>query len=110
VLTWRLYDGVGTPADQQGILTSRRERNGYRYYRPDAPQVVSRIQALLAIGLPTGVIRQILPCEGPDGPEPGACSGLLAKISQIRDSLSGQAEQLTRISASLTRYIEENQL
>ncbi|MBT2390458.1 MerR family transcriptional regulator [Streptomyces sp. ISL-1] len=94
--------------EQQGILTSERRDNGYRDYGPEAPEVVFRIRALLAIGLPTDRIRDILPCEGAAGRQPEACSTLLANIRGIRDSVSAQAAELSRTSDALTHYLSEN--
>ncbi|MFJ3495301.1 MerR family transcriptional regulator [Streptomyces sp. NPDC086091] len=95
--------------EQQGILTSERGSNGYRAYGPDAPETVARIRALLAIGLPTETIREVLPCEGPAGPRPEVCPGLLARIAEIRDTTARQAADLTRTSDALTRYLTENE-
>ncbi|MFF4228424.1 MerR family transcriptional regulator [Streptomyces sp. NPDC001820] len=93
--------------EQQGILTSERRHNGYRDYGPEAPEVVFRIRALLAIGLPTDRIRDILPCEGAAGRQPEACASLLANIREIRDSVSAQAAELSRTSDALTHYLSE---
>lgn len=55
--------------EEQGLLASHRVGGGHRRYAEDAPVVVGHIRALLAAGLPTSVIRELLPCvEGP-GPE-----------------------------------------
>jgi DNA-binding transcriptional MerR regulator len=94
--------------EQQGILSSERGANGYREYGPDAAAAVSRIRALMAIGLPTDTIRDILPCDGAAGPRPGACPALAEKIREIRDSASRQAAELARTSEALTRYLHEN--
>ncbi|MEZ0092297.1 MerR family transcriptional regulator [Streptacidiphilus sp. EB129] len=93
--------------EQQGILTSERRANGYRDYGPEAPEVVSRIRALLAIGLPTGTIRDVLPCEGSAGRQPEVCAGLRARIQEIRDNASEQAAALSRTSDALTHYLRE---
>jgi DNA-binding transcriptional MerR regulator len=93
--------------EQQGILDSERRPNGYREYGPDAPAAVARIRALLAIGLPTEAIREILPCEGPAGRSPEVCPGLLAKIRELRDDVSQRAAELARTGEALSRYLEE---
>lgn len=94
--------------EQQGVLGSERCANGYREYGPDAAETVSRIRALMAIGLPTDTIRDILPCDGEAGPQPGACPALAQKIREIRDSAARQAAELARTSDALTRYLHEN--
>jgi DNA-binding transcriptional MerR regulator len=94
--------------EQQGLLTSERRANGYRDYGPEAPGTVLRIRALLAAGLPTEAIRDLLPCEGPAGPQPEACPALLERIRELRDDAATRAAELSRTSASLTRYLDEN--
>jgi DNA-binding transcriptional MerR regulator len=94
--------------EQQGILGSERRANGYREYGPDAAEMVSNIRTLMAIGLPTDTIRDILPCEGAAGPRPAACPALAQKIREIRDNAARQAAELARTSNALTRYLHEN--
>lgn len=86
--------------EEQGLLTSYRVGNGHRRYADDAPAVVSHIRALLAAGLPTRVIREMLPCvEGP-GPVLQHCAtptleqhlyGIDSKISELQDARSALA-------------------
>ncbi|MBE1486368.1 MerR family transcriptional regulator [Plantactinospora soyae] len=93
--------------EEQGLLTSHRVGGGHRRYADDAAVVVGHIRALLAAGLSTSVIREMLPCvEGP-GPELQHCAaptlreqlhGLENKISTLEDARSA----LTRILATTT--------
>ncbi|MEV4560585.1 MerR family transcriptional regulator [Kitasatospora sp. NPDC049285] len=94
--------------EQQGILDSVRLPNGYRDYGPDAAEQVERIRALLALGLPTEAIRDLLPCEGPAGPEADRCPALADRIRDLRDRMDRQAAELARTSAALTRYLDAN--
>jgi len=48
--------------ESQGLLTSDRTEGGHRVYSPEAPAVVARIRRLLAAGLPTRVIGELMPC------------------------------------------------
>ena len=48
--------------ESQGLLHAERGPNGYRYYDLRSVAVVERIKELLAMGLPTWVVRGILPC------------------------------------------------
>lgn len=69
--------------EEQGLLTSRRVDGGHRRYGDDAPVVVGHIRALLTAGLPTSVIREVLPCvEGP-GPELEHCAAPMLR-EQLR--------------------------
>ncbi|MCP2259234.1 DNA-binding transcriptional regulator, MerR family [Streptoalloteichus tenebrarius] len=89
--------------EEQGLLTSHRVGAGHRRYDDDAPAVVSHIRTLLAAGLPTSVIREVLPCvEGP-GPELEHCAaGILRdqlrtlddKISTLQHARSALADLL----------------
>lgn len=91
--------------EEQGLLAADRSGSGHRRYAEDAPTVVGHIRALLAAGLPTSVIREVLPCvEGP-GPELIFCEevterllkqlhGLDYKISTLQNARSALAELL----------------
>ncbi|MGY2061629.1 MerR family transcriptional regulator, partial [Nocardia gipuzkoensis] len=60
--------------EEQHLLAPRRTGGGHRRYPDTAPQLVERIRQLLAAGLSTAVIHEILPCvEGP-GPELEHCA------------------------------------
>jgi DNA-binding transcriptional MerR regulator len=48
--------------EQQGMLTPHRRPSGYREYGADAVGTVRRIRTLLAAGLPTRTIAEVLPC------------------------------------------------
>ncbi|MEU6278912.1 MerR family transcriptional regulator [Streptomyces sp. NPDC047028] len=79
--------------ERAGLLRPERRPNGYRSYDDTAPGTVLRIRALLAAGLPTRVIRQVLPCTGADaGVRP--CPGVL-------DALRAQLRALDRRSAEI---------
>ncbi|MGK5672688.1 MerR family transcriptional regulator [Micromonospora sp. URMC 106] len=89
--------------EEQGLLASHRAAGGHRRYAEDAVTTVRHIRALLAAGLPTSVIREVLPCvEGP-GPELEHCAAptlreqldsLDGKISALRDARSALADIL----------------
>ncbi|CAG6394847.1 MerR family transcriptional regulator [Streptomyces cocklensis] len=59
--------------EAQGLLTSHRTSGGHRHYTADAPATVTQIRTLLAAGLPTRVIRDLMPCFIGDGPTLDAC-------------------------------------
>lgn len=92
--------------EEQGLLTPGRTANGYREYGPDAPEAVGRIRALLAMGLPSRLIRDLVPCEL-DGPHESACAGLLQSLVALRDTQKEQALALTRTIAALEDYLGE---
>lgn len=48
--------------EEQGLIFSQRCRNGYRSYDEHLVERVLQIRGLLDAGLPTRIIKQILPC------------------------------------------------
>ncbi|GAA5053964.1 DNA-binding transcriptional MerR regulator [Thermocatellispora tengchongensis] len=80
--------------ESQGLLTSERTEGGHRRYHPDAPITVTRIRTLLAAGLPTRVIRDLLPCFAGDG---------VALQSCVHDHLRTQLADLDSRIADLTQ-------
>jgi len=92
--------------EQQGLLPSERLPNGYREYADDAPRTVEAVRSLLGIGLPTAVIRQILPCTGSAGPQAESCPGLLSRIAELRDNLDATLATLTANRDALSAYLD----
>lgn len=80
--------------EAQDLLTSSRSEGGHRHYGPEAPAAVARIRTLLAAGLPTRVIRELMPCFAGDGTELQAC---------VLDHLRTQLTDLDTRIADLTR-------
>ncbi|WP_433308765.1 MerR family transcriptional regulator [Micromonospora sp. CA-269861] len=61
--------------EEVGILHPFRSSNGYRTYGEPAVERVLQIRELLEAGLTTEMIREVLPCLGPEAerPDPGHC-------------------------------------
>lgn len=63
-----LSERTGTPRrllryyEEQGLITAARSPNGYRDYADYLVERVLQIRGLLDAGLPTRIIKQILPC------------------------------------------------
>jgi DNA-binding transcriptional MerR regulator len=93
--------------EEQGLLTSRRAGVGHRHYTADAVATVARIRALLAAGLPTKVIRDVLPCAVGDGPEVDACVQDLLR-RQLRD-LDARIAELQAARASLGDLLDASE-
>ena len=75
--------------ERAGLLASSRQSNGYRDYDDAAAQTVRQIRALLAAGLSTNLIRQVLPCAVADGslrPCPGVLEKLRTQLARGRRS------------------------
>lgn len=91
--------------ERQGLLTSRRHGNGYREFDEHAIDDVGRIRDFLQAGLPTDLIRDILPCANGAPLPPGACPELVARVMSVRDGLERQAARLESHRESLDRYL-----
>lgn len=48
--------------EEQGLLRPTRSPNGYREYGDHLVAKVQRIRELIAVGMPTALILQVLPC------------------------------------------------
>jgi DNA-binding transcriptional MerR regulator len=94
--------------EQQGLLTSERLTNGYRDYADTAVDIVASIQNLLAAGMNTELIRDVLPALD-CGVAPRICEGegaaLLARVRAVRDELRQQARRIDVHAAALDRYL-----
>ncbi|MFE9006994.1 MerR family transcriptional regulator [Streptomyces sp. NPDC007875] len=90
--------------EDQGLLSSDRRSNGYREYGEEAVRQVAFIQDLYRAGLPSQIIRDILPCTAPTPPA-GECTQLLARVRQVRDELARQEQQIAQRREMLDRYL-----
>ncbi|MGV9772765.1 MerR family transcriptional regulator [Streptosporangium sp. NPDC003464] len=75
--------------EEQELLVSERAGGGHRRYAADAPATVRRIRIFLGAGLPTRVIRDLLPCVTGDGPDLDPCV-----IGHLREQLGGIDERI----------------
>ncbi|PHQ49659.1 MerR family transcriptional regulator [Streptomyces cinnamoneus] len=79
--------------EEQGLLKAERDANGYRRYGPAAVERVVRIRELLAGGLTTEAIRDLLPCaQGGPGLMPCDHSAQV-----LGDQLSRVDEQMAEL-------------
>lgn len=87
--------------EEQGLLTSRRSPGGHRGYADDAPDTVGRIRSLLAAGLPTRVIRDLMPCW--DGAALQSC--VTGHLQDHLDDLDTRIAELQRARTSLHGFL-----
>ncbi|MFJ2607508.1 MerR family transcriptional regulator [Streptomyces sp. NPDC091279] len=76
--------------EQQGLLTPERLPSGYRVYGEGDVETVRRIRCLLAAGLPTALIVQVLPCIRADDER------LVPTCPALRAQLRREGERITR--------------
>ncbi|MFF5972645.1 MerR family transcriptional regulator [Streptomyces sp. NPDC012769] len=76
--------------EEQGLLVAERTSGGQRVYGADAPAVVRRIRALLAAGLPTRIIAEVLDCVCGSEAEIEPCLSplLVARLDAIDEQIS----------------------
>ncbi|WP_037317283.1 MerR family transcriptional regulator [Amycolatopsis orientalis] len=90
--------------EAQGLLTSRRSEGGHRHYDAEAPAAVARIRTLLAAGLPTKVIHELMPCFAGDGTGLQAC--VLGHLKTQYAELDARIADLTQARSALGDLLE----
>lgn len=90
--------------EQAGLLTPARGANGYRRYDEASCETVSRIRALLAAGLPTRVIRHVLPCTDAPG-EVRPCPGVMEALREQIRALDRRSAEIDAAREALRRIV-----
>lgn len=92
--------------EQRGVLTSRRDRNGYRRYDSDVIPLVLNVRRLLDSGLSVADARQFGSClASPDlGVSP--CAPALDVYEQRLRNLDAQIATLTQLRSNLADQVE----
>ena len=79
--------------EAKGLLRAERSAGGYRLYEESSVEVVRRIQALLALGLPLRAAAEVLPCvRGEDLEIVSACP-------ELERILGAEVERLEAVEA-----------
>ncbi|MFD1936365.1 MULTISPECIES: MerR family transcriptional regulator [Nonomuraea] len=109
-----LSDRTGTPRrllryyEEQGLINPSRCQNGYRAYDESLVDRVMQIRGLLDAGLPTRLIKQILPCL--DKPRiihfSDATPEMLATLEHERDRMTERIRCLTRNRDAIAEYLD----
>ncbi|MFE4172382.1 MerR family transcriptional regulator [Streptomyces sp. NPDC056909] len=109
-----LSERTGTPRrllryyEEQGLIAARRSPNGYREYDERFVDRVTQIRGLLDAGLPTRIIKQILPCL--DKPRtiyfPDATPEMIATLRHERDRMTDRIRCLTRNRDAIGEYLD----
>jgi DNA-binding transcriptional MerR regulator len=114
MLIGELSDRTGTSRrllryyEQQGLLTSSRSPNGYRDYAESCVDRVLQVRGLLDAGLPTRIIKQVLPCM--DTPRAilisKATDETIATLERERDRMSDRIRCLERNRDAIAGYLD----
>ncbi|MCX4986200.1 MerR family transcriptional regulator [Streptomyces sp. NBC_00572] len=109
-----LSERTGTPRrllryyEEQGLIVADRLPNGYRVYDESNLDRVVQIRGLLDAGLPTRIIKQILPCL--NKPRiihfPDATPEMLATLEDERDRMTERIRCLTRNRDAVAEYLD----
>ncbi len=93
--------------EQQGLLRSHRDDGGrgHRRYDDEAVTTVGHIRALLAAGIPTTLVYDLLPCVDGPGPRLEQCAApmLLEHLHRVDDQISALGEARARLREVLER-------
>ncbi|KAF0846439.1 MerR family transcriptional regulator [Nocardia caishijiensis] len=97
--------------EEQGLLRPRRDTNGYRSYPEAAVARVARIRDLLAAGLNTEEIADLLPCAEHDGPVQ-ACEKsvriMADRTAELDRRIADLDRQRSRLAAQLDASLANN--
>ncbi|MFD8338736.1 MerR family transcriptional regulator [Streptomyces solisilvae] len=109
-----LSERTGTPRrllryyEEQGLILPDRCANGYRAYDERLVDRVFQIRGLLDAGLPTRIIKQILPCL--DKPRlihfSDATPEMIATLEDERDRMTRRIECLTHNRDAISEYLD----
>jgi DNA-binding transcriptional MerR regulator len=92
--------------EDQDLLRPERRPSGYRVYRESDVTTVRHIRNLLAAGLSTTTIADLLPCMGTDGERLIAdCPELLVDLYRERDRLGAAITELLTAREALESVI-----
>ncbi|CAM5308150.1 MerR family transcriptional regulator [Streptomyces griseomycini] len=92
--------------EQQGLLRPQRRASGYREFDESDVATVRRIRILLAAGLNTDLIREVLPCMADEGAILApTCEEMAQDLKAERERLGRSIEQLQAAHAMLGSII-----
>ncbi|MFG3029176.1 MerR family transcriptional regulator [Streptomyces sp. NPDC048253] len=94
--------------EQQGLITPQRLDNGYREYDDYLVDRVLQIRGLIDSGIPTRIIKQMLPCLGKPRTivVEDADPELLAVLARERDKMNRRIDCLIRNRDAIDGYMQ----
>ncbi|WP_454194597.1 MerR family transcriptional regulator [Nocardia sp. Marseille-Q1738] len=92
--------------EEQGLLRPSRQPSGYREYNESDVATVLHIRNLLAAGLSTTTIADLLPCMGSEGGQLIAdCPELLIDLYRERERINSNIRELEAARGALDAVI-----
>ncbi|MEU3628784.1 MerR family transcriptional regulator [Amycolatopsis coloradensis] len=91
--------------EEQGLLVSRCDSNGYRTFGDDAVTTVRQIRALLTAGLTTQVIAKVLPRANGEPPELDLCPTVVTEIRRELAEMDDRIDTLRQRRGTLAGYL-----
>ncbi|MFC8702359.1 MerR family transcriptional regulator [Streptomyces anulatus] len=92
--------------EQQGLLRPQRRASGYREFSEPDVAAVRRIRILLAAGLNTELIREVLPCMAEEGAILApTCEEMAQDLKHERERMGRSIEQLQAAHSMLGSII-----
>jgi len=92
--------------EEQGLLTPERRASGYREYSEADVDTVRHIRTLLAAGLGTATIAEVLPCTiARDGQLATPCGELVDVLERERERIDDALGELRAARATLDAII-----
>lgn len=96
--------------EEHGLLAPGRRPSGYRVYSDEDVAAVRRIRILLAAGLSTDQILEVLPCiVDDDGLLAPGCPGLLDALVEQRGRIDQAIDELEATRTNLDTIIAREQ-
>ncbi|WP_327151579.1 MerR family transcriptional regulator [Nocardia sp. NBC_01329] len=94
--------------EEQDLIHSERLPNGYRDYEDYVVDRVLQVRGLLDVGLPTRIIKQILPCLNSSRAIhlPYVTPEMIATLERERDRMAEKIECLTKNHRAINGYLE----
>ncbi len=91
--------------EQQGLLGSVRSAGGQRHYPESAVERVRLIRSLLAAGLSSGTIREVLPCITEEAVRtPWLAERLRAELARVEVQISCLRRAQTVLAGLVEQY------
>ncbi|MFK4731310.1 MerR family transcriptional regulator [Agromyces mediolanus] len=94
--------------EEQGLVSSRRETNGYRDYPDGAVERVNQVRGLIEAGIPTAVILDMLPCLASTSfvEAPVIAKALAETLAERRAQLEQRIGCLARNRDAISAYLD----